>query len=67
VGGQGGKTASDFSRIKGLDSAATVIAGLWNHSFVTDQRATGKGAWPELTAGQMADIVASLRNMATGQ
>jgi mono/diheme cytochrome c family protein len=67
VRGQGGKTAADFSSVKGLDSAATVIAGLWNHSFGVDSRAPGKSAWSELTAGEMADIVAFLRGLGLGQ
>jgi mono/diheme cytochrome c family protein len=67
VRGQGGKRAGDLARMKGLDSAATVIAGLWNHTFDAAAPAAGKGAWSELTPGEMADVVAYLRSLGAGQ
>jgi cytochrome c2 len=57
---KGGTTASDLARVTGLDSPPAVIAGLWNHSFVTGG-GTGKGRWPTLAPGEMADLVAFLR------
>ena len=44
VSGAGGKVASDFARVKGLDSPGTVISALWNHSFIRDPRPEREGA-----------------------
>ena len=37
--GTGGKVGPDLAKVKGLDSAAAVIAALWNHGFTMAERA----------------------------
>ena len=62
VSGAGGKVASDFARVKGLDSPGTVISALWNHSFIMEHRAERrKVSWPRLRPEEMADLVAFLQ------
>ncbi|MEK7362538.1 MAG: c-type cytochrome, partial [candidate division NC10 bacterium] len=62
VSGAGGKVASDLARAKGLDSPGTVIAALWNHSFIMEHRAERrKVSWPKLRPEAMADLVAFLQ------
>jgi len=62
VAGAGGKVASDFARVKGLDSPGTVISALWNHSFIMEHRAERrKVSWPKLRPEEMADLVAFLQ------
>ncbi len=56
-----GKVATDLTLVRGLDSPAKVIAGLWNHSFIDDARADrGRDGWRELRAQDMADLVSYL-------
>lgn len=65
VHGVGGKVAGDLARAKGLDSPAGVVSALWNHSVGTEREAEGrKGSWPELRAGEMADLVSFLQVLA---
>jgi cytochrome c2 len=62
VFGERGKTASDLTKAKGLDSPAAVIAALWNHALVTPPSIAGrKPEWPTFKAGEMADLVALLQ------
>jgi mono/diheme cytochrome c family protein len=62
-----GKTAGTLSWLKGVDSPWTVMAMMWNHSFLmavmTEDQKT---AWPRLSSGEMADLVAFLRAHAYG-
>lgn len=63
VAGAGGKVASNLARVRGLDSPGTVIAALWNHSFIMEHRAERrKVAWPKLRPEEMADLVAFLQS-----
>ncbi len=62
LSGQGGKVASDLARVKGLDAPATVIAALWNHSFIMKHRTERRQAsWPQFRPEEMADLVAFLQ------
>lgn len=62
-----GKAAGSLDGLKGVDSPWMVMAAMWNHAFlmavVTDDR---KVAWPRLSSGEMADLVAFLRAHAYG-
>lgn len=59
LGGEGGTGGPDFSRTKGLDSPAAIIASMWNHGGVMVQRAQEqKIAWPELTSDDMTHVMA---------
>jgi mono/diheme cytochrome c family protein len=60
--GPGGKAAGSLDRLKGLDSPWTIIATMWNHSFLMELKASErKNAWPTLSSDEMADLVAFLR------
>ena len=62
--GERGKVASDLARAKGLDSPAAVLSALWNHAFVkAPSSARAKAPWPELSAAEMADLVAYLQSL----
>lgn len=62
--GERGKSASDLARARGLDSPAAVLSALWNHAFVTAPPASrAKAPWPELSAVEMADLVAYLQSL----
>ncbi len=64
VGGERGKSASDLTRAKGLDSPAAVIAALWNHAVVTPKTPSGQTApWPQFRPEEMADLVALLQSL----
>lgn len=59
LAGAGGRSAADLSRVRRLDSAAAVIAALWNHGLVMRDRGERRGvSWPRLTPEEMADLVA---------
>jgi len=65
AGGDG--QAPDLARVRGLDSPATVIAAMWNHSFVTERRVQGqKTLWPQFRAEEMADLAAYLQTLGRG-
>jgi mono/diheme cytochrome c family protein len=60
--GPGGKVARSLDRLKGFDSPWTIIATMWNHSFLMELKtAERKSAWPTLSSDEMADLVAFLR------
>jgi mono/diheme cytochrome c family protein len=62
LSGPGGKAAGSLDRLKGLDSPWTIIATMWNHAFLMQLKAEEqRGAWPTLSADEMADLVAFLR------
>jgi mono/diheme cytochrome c family protein len=62
VYGERGKTASDLTRAKGLDSQAAVLASLWNHTTVTAPApGGGKSPWPTMRAQEMSDLATLLQ------
>lgn len=61
--GRGGTTAGDLARVSGLRTDAAVIAALWNHVEVVDDR--GTEAWPSLGAVEMADVIAYVRQLSS--
>jgi mono/diheme cytochrome c family protein len=63
VYGERGKPASDLTRAKGLDSAAAVIAALWNHTLVTPTIAGKRMLWPTFNADEMANLVTLLQGI----
>ena len=61
------KAGPNLSRIKDIDSPATVIAAMWNHSFLTDRPLQGqKILWPQFRADEMADLAAYLQTSGRG-
>jgi len=57
-----GTAPVELSRVAGLESAAGVVAALWNHSFLAEPAAAQRG-WAELRADEMADLLAFLRSL----
>jgi mono/diheme cytochrome c family protein len=66
--GKGGKVAGDLAQVKGLDSPATVIAALWNHSSIKGSEIEHqKLTWPQFTPEDMSNLVAFLQTQGKGQ
>lgn len=63
LGGRGGKSAGDL-RKTALPAAPSVVAALWNHVTVMAASRVPKAGWPQLTAGEISDIEAFLREPA---
>jgi mono/diheme cytochrome c family protein len=60
--GRGGAVAGSLDWLKGFDSPWTIIATMWNHSFLMAlQTEVHKSPWPTLSPDEMADLVAFLR------
>ncbi len=65
VRGQGGKAAADFATSTVVNSPASVIAAMWNHSARMEATAEAKAvAWPVLTGPELADITTYLGSLA---
>lgn len=61
LNGRGGDSAGDLAQVRGLGSRSAVASALWNHLLV-DGTGDAQGVpWPELGAGQIADITAFLQ------
>jgi mono/diheme cytochrome c family protein len=68
LAGQGGTRARDLVKARGLDSPAAVIAALWNHlTAVEPGSAAQPTVWPQLSAPEMADLMAFLQGLGEGQ
>jgi mono/diheme cytochrome c family protein len=64
VYGERGKSASDLTRAKGMDSPAGVLAALWNHTVVTAPApGGGRALWPTFRSQEMADLIALLQGI----
>lgn len=62
LSGPAGKHAGSLDNLKGLDSPWSVVAQMWNHSFLMALKTEGQGAgWQQLSTDEMADLVAFLR------
>lgn len=61
--GERGKTASDLTKAKGLDSPPAVLAALWNHTLVTPTVSGKRLDWPGFTPQEMADLIAMLQSV----
>jgi len=63
VRGEGGAVAPDLRRGRGAETAAGALAALWNHSFIGEvQPPRGRAPWSEMTAAEMADLIAFLQS-----
>ena len=68
LAGQGGTSAPDLVKARGLDSPAAVLAALWNHLAVVEQGSEApQTAWPQFSAQEIADLMAFLQGSAEGQ
>jgi cytochrome c551/c552 len=64
LGVERGKTASDLSKSRSVDSPAAVLSALWNHAFVAaPQPARGRTAWAEISAADMAHLTSFLQSL----
>jgi mono/diheme cytochrome c family protein len=64
----GEKAAPALARVKGLESPATVVAAMWNHSFITEKVGEGqKTLWPQFRADEMAHLAAFLQTLGRGK
>jgi mono/diheme cytochrome c family protein len=59
----GGRAPADLTQVRGLDSPAAILAGLWNHSFVERPAARARAGWPELRVEEMADLMTYLQSV----
>jgi len=65
--GGAGKSAPSFFQVKNLESPATVVAAMWNHSFLTERPLEGqKTLWPQFRGDEMADLAAYLQTTRRG-
>ena len=66
--GDRGKAGPSLAAVAGLDSPATVLAALWNHSFIA-AAAPGRSpvGWSEMRAEDMADLTAFLQSLRRGR
>jgi mono/diheme cytochrome c family protein len=60
LNGQGGSAAGDLSRPEGLNSPASVISALWNHTVIAEA-STEESFWPMFRPSEMADLTAFLQ------
>jgi mono/diheme cytochrome c family protein len=62
LNGQGGSAAGDLSRPEGLNTPASVISALWNHTVIGEEQASAEEAfWPVFRPSEMADLTAFLQ------
>lgn len=59
-----GAAAPALREVRTPDSPAAVVAALWNHALIREGGpAEWEGAWPTLTAGEMADVAEYLQSL----
>jgi cytochrome c2 len=62
--GERGKPAGDLVTATGLESAAGILASLWNHGFIDEPRPSdARTTVKTMSAADMADVVAWLRSL----
>jgi cytochrome c551/c552 len=64
ISGAPGKHAGRLEDLKGLETPWSVVAQMWNHSFLMQLEAQAGGTtWPSVSADEMADLVAFLQSL----
>lgn len=64
----GGLHAGNLADLKGWDTPWSVIAQMWNHIFLMELETQRQGVgWTQLTADEMADVVAYLQSLMRAQ
>jgi len=62
IGGKGGRSAPDFEKSRGLSEPANVVAAIWNHGTVMEQKARDEAvSWPVFKGDEMAQVVGYLQ------
>jgi mono/diheme cytochrome c family protein len=62
LGGERGKSASDLTRSRHVDSPGSILGALWNHAFIGT--ASGRPPqWAPMTGEQLADLMAYLQSL----
>jgi mono/diheme cytochrome c family protein len=65
VFGERGKSASDLTRAKSVDTPGGVVSSLWNHTLVTAPApGGGRTPWPPLKPQELADMATLLQSLA---
>jgi len=62
LGDRGGTGADDLTNARGLDSPGAVVAALWSHVASADSARQ----WPSLTAHEVSDVAAYLKQVGGG-
>lgn len=66
--GKGGKVGPEFEGMKGLEDPVTIVAAMWNHAGVMEEKMREKAvAWPMLKGQEMADLTVYLQALARGR
>jgi mono/diheme cytochrome c family protein len=68
VYGERGKTASDLTRARAMETPGGVVAALWNHAVSSPPApGGGKQPWPRFSGSEMADMIALFQSMRRAQ
>lgn len=62
LGAERGKTASDLTRAKNLESPGSILGALWNHAFL-DAPPDARTRWAAMSGEEMADLMAYLQSL----
>ena len=62
IGGKGGRMAPDFEKSHGLNEPANVVAAMWNHGAVMEQKMRDeKLSWPVFKGDEFTQVVGFLQ------
>ena len=66
IGGKGAGAAPDFEKSRGLNEPANVVAAMWNHGAVMEQKMRDeKLSWPVFKGDEFTQVVAFLQSLAS--
>jgi mono/diheme cytochrome c family protein len=64
ISAPGRGSAASLDQLKGVDSPWSIVAQMWNHSFLMQLETRGQGVtWAPLSETEMADLVAYLQQL----
>jgi mono/diheme cytochrome c family protein len=66
LGTERGKSASDLTRSRHLDSPGSILGALWNHAFI-DSASARRPQWAPMTGDELADLMVYLRSLGGGR
>jgi mono/diheme cytochrome c family protein len=62
IGGKGGRLAPDFEKSRGLNEPANVVAAMWNHGTVMEEKMHDeKLSWPVFKGDEFTQVVGFLQ------
>jgi mono/diheme cytochrome c family protein len=57
IGGKGERAAPDFTKSRGLNEPANVVAAMWNHGAAMEKKMRDEAlSWPTLKGDEMAEV-----------